>query len=417
MSGSLYLKWMFVALLCCVSAGVVFGSEQPPTEGLTVDEDVALSDVVVLRCERVNVTLNLSPDGTNLLAVFQGDHARPLPGHTFALLGSFSEGGVAPASTVDGKHGLVDREGNWVLEPLYRLVPSEDGFFCAAPAGFLDREGRWVVEWGEYDSVRGLHDGLAAVQSEGLWGFVDETGELVIEPTWEEVYGGFSDGRALLGGTYKTNSPHRYINRAGEVVIEMETTERAWDFQEGRARFLVTTDWEDAPPPPDEWFEEFGPTDDPALIELTADLWDPQLRRYGFINTDGDVVIPPEWGEADDFSEGLAAVRRIDPHTDEAMVRKDPDDYLWGFIDTEGDVVIDFQFEQVRSFRDGYAVFGEDGKFGCIDRAGNVAIPANFGDIDGFAGEFGVAIVDGRIAVIDRDGNILLKTDVVPYTF
>ena len=60
--------------------------------------------------------------------------------------------------------------------------------------------------------------------------------------------------------------------------------------------------------------------------------------KYGFINREGEIVIPLEYEYAHDFIEGLAAVRL---------------NGKWGFIDTVGNRVIPFKYDDVGDFKNG----------------------------------------------------------------
>lgn len=77
--------------------------------------------------------------------------------------------------------------------------------------------------------------------------------------------------------------------------------------------------------------------------------------RWGYIDKRGWIVIKPQFEEAMDFSEGLAAVRIGDKY---------------GYIDTRGKMVIKAQFDEVHGFSQGLARIRIGGKYGYIDRKG-----------------------------------------------
>lgn len=97
---------------------------------------------------------------------------------------------------------------------------------------------------------------------------------------------------------------------------------------------------------------------------------------YGFIDKKGHEIIPLIYGNANSFSEGLAAV----------FSNKFQ---LWGFVDKTGEVVIDFKYKSVgqpyelpyKNFQGGYVaveIKGEkqhSSKIGLIDTKGNIVIP------------------------------------------
>lgn len=77
------------------------------------------------------------------------------------------------------------------------------------------------------------------------------------------------------------------------------------------------------------------------------------------------MVIPCEWSDALDFSEGLAGVR--DLHIPFTSAPK------WGFIDMRGVLAIPYTWDFVDSFKNGMAtVKDHKGNFLIIDKEGNV---------------------------------------------
>ncbi len=67
------------------------------------------------------------------------------------------------------------------------------------------------------------------------------------------------------------------------------------------------------------------------------------------MNAKGAVVVAPQFKEANDFSEGLAAVQL---------------EYKWGYIDKEGKFVIKPEFFDAGDFSEGLAMVQPGGKIG-----------------------------------------------------
>ena len=78
-------------------------------------------------------------------------------------------------------------------------------------------------------------------------------------------------------------------------------------------------------------------------------------------------------------------------------------DGKWGFVDTEGKLVIDCAYEDAESFCNGFAAVYIDGKWGYIDTEGNVIITPRFETATHFTKE-GTAAVK-----IDEGGNEVWK--------
>lgn len=99
--------------------------------------------------------------------------------------------------------------------------------------------------------------------------------------------------------------------------------------------------------------------------------------RYGYINHAGQMVIQPQFKNAEEFSEGLAHFQA--------------DSGRWGYISTSGKVVIRPQFSMAGSFFDGLAAVRLDEGYYYIRKDGTRAFKGNFDSAHGFYG--GVACV------------------------
>ena len=67
-------------------------------------------------------------------------------------------------------------------------------------------------------------------------------------------------------------------------------------------------------------------------------------QLWGFEDADGSVIIPAQFDEARDFSDGMAAVKK---------------GQLWGFINESGELAIDYKYQEVLPFNEGHAIVGD----------------------------------------------------------
>lgn len=81
--------------------------------------------------------------------------------------------------------------------------------------------------------------------------------------------------------------------------------------------------------------------------------------KWGFVDSNDKTVIPFIYDFANDFSEGLASVRK---------------NYSWGYIDTSGNTVIPFIYDGAWSFINGAAPVFKDNLWGFIDKDQNIVI-------------------------------------------
>ncbi|MDX1638880.1 MAG: WG repeat-containing protein [Balneolaceae bacterium] len=89
------------------------------------------------------------------------------------------------------------------------------------------------------------------------------------------------------------------------------------------------------------------------------------VRRAGFADEDGRMVINSQFSSVREFSHGLAPVAKILPETGENEMR--------GYINTEGEVVIPFQFSVAEPFSGDHAFVKTGGEqYVVINRDGTV---------------------------------------------
>ena len=131
--------------------------------------------------------------------------------------------------------GFIDREGRMAVPPRYD-PPVGGRVFSSGLAGveiqglwgYIDLNGSWFVE-PFCEGVGDFSDGLGPVRRGGRWGFVSLSGELAIPYAFEDVMP-FSEGvaSAAVGGRWG------YINRLGSWMADPVFLE-AWPFSEGLA--------------------------------------------------------------------------------------------------------------------------------------------------------------------------------------
>jgi len=143
-----------------------------------------------------------------------------------------------------------------------------------------------------YESIYSLKDGFSAVKLNGLWGFIDENFNQVIDFKFYDVHSFYENYAAVMDKDNKWG----FIDTAGNVAIDFQYDE----------------------------VENFR--EDLAAVR--------QGDKWGYIDKNGKEVISCKYDEVHRFSEGLAAV---------AINNYLEDGYMaWAYIDAKGEVVIPF---------------------------------------------------------------------------
>ena len=114
---------------------------------------------------------------------------------------------------------------------------------------------------------------------------------------------------------------------------------------------------------------------------------------YGYMDLQGNIVIPQQFGYCAAFSDGLACVQELIPS--KHAIGK------CGFIDRTGKLVIPYQYDMASGFKNNYCVVSIDDKYGVIDKNGYYIVPLEYDEI--YQG-------DDNIYVYKKGNNIELRT-------
>lgn len=167
-----------------------------------------------------------------------------------------------------------------------------------------------------------------------------------------------------------------------------------------------------------------------ALVRSTGDE-----PKWGFINEEGKFVINAVYKRATVFQDGIAFVvsdngapTAINKKGESlfvlkdaeevnlmseglaAYVVKDKNENKWGFVDKNGKTVINPQFSFVKEFSDGKcAVKNEEGKWGYIDKDGKIVINYQFDLAYSFKNGKATVELDNKEGIIDEEGKYLIN--------
>ena len=210
----------------------------------------------------------------------------------------------------------------------------------------------------QFESVWSFTEGLAAVQINGLWGYIDTTGTVVIEPKYKLTWG-FSEGLAAIQSTELYNL-YGYINTKGETVIEPQFN-YAKNFKNGA-----------------------------ALVQGGEQV--STGHKFAFVKPDGTILGNFEWFGAEEFSEGLAEVYMT---------------YESAFTDIDGNIVIDYIFNDAKAFSEGFAAYQDGLLWGYIDK--NTVIEPQYTDAEAFSE--GIAVIKNEYlyGFINKNGEALTE--------
>ncbi|WP_315540887.1 WG repeat-containing protein [Eikenella corrodens] len=226
------------------------------------------------------------------------------------------------------------------------LIPAEDranGKY-GYKQGYINIKGQWVIQPQFYKAYN-FSNGLAAVQTErsstsNYYAYINTQGQIAIPTGQYESLHGFADnGLAAVRVIGKDNVA--FIDKQGNIV---KFTENGTDAK------------------------VFGNN---GLVPLEAEDKNCRQKLWGYADTSGNFVIPPQFTDAEAFaSNGLAVARPFDTKNCGKDVYFNSS--IKGYIDSRGQWVIPPQYEEAFPFLDnGLAAAKYNGKWGMIDRQGN----------------------------------------------
>mgnify|MGYP001550019449 CR=1 FL=1 len=307
-----------------------------------------------------------------------------------------SDAAYFPMRTEDGV-GLMDCEGEWVVEPLEKGIMPQMMVDGVAPymnffsenenqVGIMDKDGVFLLEDAFYRAFP-YSDGLAAVHIENMVRFVDQTGAYAFEdafPFVTNAFPRFENGLANVPYEVRDNGTGLviaesmvFIDKEGNKILGpylsafpfsngyAAVTTRVNDeyisgFIDDQGAFVLQFSERDNLRPAGEYADGLFPVRD---IEMQMKE---NVCAIGFMNQDKEWVIEPQYCRVGRFSDGLAAVAG----------ENDMGLFEFGFIDTEGKTVIKPQFtmDYPPEFRGGCTAVAWDNYngFGLIDTSGKM---------------------------------------------
>ncbi len=313
----------------------------------------------------------------------------------------FSDGLAKVAK--DGKYGFIDKTGK-VVVPL-EYDDAEDFSSGLAKVkkdgkyGFINTTGKMVVPL-EYDYIGSFSDGLAKVGKGGQWlwqrkyeggsyGFIDKTGKIVVPLEYDDAED-FSDGLArVVKKDADGNKKYGFVGKTGKVMIPLEYDD-AGSFSEGLARVKKG------------YMREVNVINSEGLVQVEKVY----IGENIVIDKTGKVVIPRrEYVVSNDFSEGLAAVEKHDADGNEK----------YGFIDKTGKIVVTPEYDGAENFSDGLAKVRkggwETGKYGLIDKTGKIVVPLEYDNIGSFSDGLARVEKNGKYGFIDKTGKVVVTPE------
>jgi hypothetical protein len=265
-------------------------------------------------------------------------------------------------------------------------------------------------------------DKLIPFQSEenGNWGYINFNGKKVIENSFSSAPSLFYEGIAVV---VNKDSTYDFIDNAGN---DFGKNFKSVTYFNGGVACVVEKDQN--PKIIDKDLKVISILDSVEQIFCFSEglaCFQDKNGKWGFLNSDGKVVIKAQFDGASSFSEGLALVEKKVKEVQDTLkkdkskktinpVSADKETIHKGFIDKKGNEVIGFsdRFYALSSFHDGLAAYSDGGEYGWgfINTRGDKVIRSNpdWKNVTHFKDGYASVRIDNRWGLINKDGEIII---------
>lgn len=272
--------------------------------------------------------------------------------------------------------------------------------------GFMDATGNIVIE-PQYTNAREFSEGLAFVTiGDGTCGYIDKSGTLVITDSFL-VVNPFHQGLAAVVKRHYTKEdrpnitdvpgPYVYIDKTGKEAFNTEFS-NADDFSDSFAS-VFTKDGIDC------YIDLKG-----NLIQTEYDIVNAtpfidgfasvrlENGKYAIIDKNFKMLFSGEYNDFKITNGGYAVARK---------------GAKFGVLDVKGNVVIDFQYDYLSGYEDQLFIFRKGDRQGYIDINNNLVLSGySFSKLDKFENGFAIAAEKGaNYGVINKSGEFVIPPE------
>lgn len=297
----------------------------------------------------------------------------------------------------NGKSGLIDKNGNTVLECEYDRVAhigySGRGWVAGKGGlvGAVNERGEWMFPM-EYEEIKVKYNGGHFLKKGGKWGFISIDGSDKIDIIYDQIENYSSDWD---GFKVKKDGKWGYVDPKNNVVVPLE-------------------------------YDSISLCSDSMVKVKSGD-------KYGFYNLKKNTFTTLKYSYAEDYSssKGGETVVAIDRwrgvvDTDDRQILPMEYDYIsidspnryrlkkegkYGIIDNKGNVIFPYKYSDLGKFDDRGITYAENetGKYGYVDENDRVVIDFLYLRAHNFERNYAeVSMGNGCSGVIDRSGKFVV---------
>lgn len=266
--------------------------------------------------------------------------------------------------------------------------------------GYVDKDKKWVIE-PQYEDAWIFEHGMGVVSNEVYdSGVINTRGEWIIEPLNASII----INTTKSGGRFfciKSNEVTTiYDAKGNEIISTNETIYQSYDFFPEELQFLLADN-----------------------------------KKYGFIDKEGNWVIPPQFSDGTNFSEGVASVHKEGRgwsiiNRDKLVLHRFSDDVtyvsscssdcilvfkngVYGYMNIKGETALDYIYEDASHFQEGRAFVKkiDAEEWQCINTAGDVYFSIKCDNALVMSGRFNYIKYNNKAGIVDMNGEVVLPIE------
>lgn len=295
----------------------------------------------------------------------------------------------------DGKYGFINSYGNLEIQMIYDEIEPFKNKLAKIRIddkyGYIDNKGTVIVPI-IYDEVESFKNGLLTVKNEDKIGVVDFNGKEIISVIYDEIlrcddldetYSEFiKNGKLIIA---KSKFKYELFDFEGKVIVEKNKYSSISFCESGLIKISITINKASG----------FGSNYDD--IPSFNDIEFCKYHRFGYIDCNGIILIPPQYEIVEGTKEGILKVS--------SGYQND----LYGLFDyNKNEIIIPLIYKTIQIVEAGLLkVQNVNSKFGYVDTQHKTIIPIKYDDISVFFENKAIFQLNGDRGYIDESGNIL----------
>lgn len=263
-------------------------------------------------------------------------------------------------------------QGTHFSEGLAFALNIDSQFIC------IDKQMKEVFRLeSEVESVETFFFGMAAVKLNGKWGFINNSGKLIIDYSYDAVSSFSEDVAAVANWEVfgdSTRLKWNYIDKSGKKIMDLYFDD-ALPFHQGLAAVNVSGQWK--------WIDKKGADLIPNSVFDECRSFTNGFatykrgERWGIMSISGKIVLQPSYPMIGNLSDRFFSFS-LSPEA-------------WGFLDATGKIAVQPIYKCVSNFNDGLAYVVVNTKISLISTSGKIyckdvydSAPGYYGSLVGF---------------------------------